>query len=139
MTEPVVSVIFCEDIRREVGGKVSLMGCYGDVLKYPTLPAKQRLFLYVRILGRFERETNFRLTVLRDQDELMAVDINVTDVNYMDHLPGTIVGWIQLDTTIENPCRLSARVTIDDQDFDFPETLRIIQGDAQTIDQLPDA
>nr|WP_223960418.1 hypothetical protein [Burkholderia diffusa] len=36
-----VSALFCDDIRHEVGGKVSLIGVYQHVALVPTFPARQ--------------------------------------------------------------------------------------------------
>lgn len=37
--KPNFSVLFCDDIRHEVGGKISLMGIYGTHLLLPALPS----------------------------------------------------------------------------------------------------
>lgn len=37
--KPNFSVLFCDDIRHELGGKVSLMGIYGSHLLLPALPS----------------------------------------------------------------------------------------------------
>jgi hypothetical protein len=33
-----LSVIFCDDIRHELGGKISLMGCYSEIMYVPDFP-----------------------------------------------------------------------------------------------------
>lgn len=52
----IVSTIFCDDIREEVGGKVSLIGTYGGDMLVPYFPAQILKFcLQVRVLTPADR------------------------------------------------------------------------------------
>jgi hypothetical protein len=53
MTQPAsVSAVYCDDIRNEVGGKLSLMGVYHNEMLFPTFPAVAPK-LGVRIVLKF--------------------------------------------------------------------------------------
>lgn len=70
MTGASLSVIWCDDIRNEVGNKKSFMGVYTNGIAVPTLPAAlPRLALFVTLkmpLDQLWGDVNF--TALRDDD-----------------------------------------------------------------------
>lgn len=71
-----VTAIFCDDIRQEVGEKVSLMGCYqGELLveAMPAMLAKLCVFLTVSTpIGRPIKKLSIR--VMQDETELAAME-----------------------------------------------------------------
>lgn len=40
-----LSTVFCDDIRREIGGKMTLVGVYGDYIVLDKLPARLKLHM----------------------------------------------------------------------------------------------
>lgn len=83
-SDRVLTAIFCDDIRHEVGNKLSFMGCYQNELFVPTAPiALAKLCVYVTLLTPIERplrSLRFRV-VVDDGMELAKVEIpdNVFD------------------------------------------------------------
>lgn len=77
-SDRVLTAIFCDDIRHEVGNKISFMGCYQNELFVPTAPiALAKLCVYVTLLTPIERplrSLRFRV-VLDDGKELAKVEI----------------------------------------------------------------
>lgn len=71
--ERTLSGIFCDDIRHEMGGKVSLIGCYTDamlVFEFPTVLPK--LCAQVRLMtpsNRPFREVTYQ--VLKDEEVIL--------------------------------------------------------------------
>ena len=48
--QPSTTAIFCDDVRHEVGNKISLIGCYADELIVDRLPASlPKLAVHVRV------------------------------------------------------------------------------------------
>lgn len=127
MIDPIVSVIFCEDIRQEVGGKVSLMGCYADTLQFQSLPVKQRIWLFVRVFGRFENGTTFKVMLRFEKKTLIIFEMTAHQLNYIDDNPGSISGRLPIDIEIDRPGVLSVIVSIDDKDYPCAHTLRVLK------------
>ncbi len=77
-SDRVLTAIFCDDIRHEVGNKMSFMGCYQNELFVPTAPiALAKLCVYVTLLTPIARPVrSLRFRVLMDDDkELARVEI----------------------------------------------------------------
>lgn len=77
-SDRVLTAIFCDDIRHEVGNKMSFMGCYQGELFVPSAPiALTKLCVYVTLItpiGRPVQSLVFK--VLQDDDkELARVEI----------------------------------------------------------------
>ena len=66
--------IFCDDIRQEVGGKLSFMGCYQGELIVPMAPvALPKLCLYATIWTPKERPfKSLMLRIVQDDDKELA-------------------------------------------------------------------
>lgn len=73
----VVTAIFCDDMRQEVGNKMSFMGCYQGELLVPISPiALPKLCVFLSLLtpvSRPVRSLRFRLVL--DDTELSRVDV----------------------------------------------------------------
>lgn len=77
-SDRVLTAIFCDDIRHEVGNKMSFMGCYQNELFVPMAPiALTKLCVYVTLLTPIARPVrSLRFRVLMDDDkELARVEI----------------------------------------------------------------
>ncbi len=73
-SDRVLTAIFCDDIRHEVGNKMSFMGCYQGELFVPSAPiALTKFCVYVTLItpiGRPVRSLVFK--VLQDDDKELA-------------------------------------------------------------------
>lgn len=73
-----VETIFCDDIRQEIGGKLSLMGIYSGALFVPAFPATlPKLCLLVKVLTPVDDPLRtLKLRVLRDDEVLQEISLN---------------------------------------------------------------
>jgi len=73
--ERFLSTQFCDDIRQEIGNKVSLMGCYGPSMLVGTLPAVlAKLCVQIRIYTPKHRPfTKLSVRLLREEEILGEV------------------------------------------------------------------
>lgn len=64
-----IIAFICDDIREEIGNKVSLMGIYGDNIVFPVLPAAMpKLCLYI-VLNEVNTDVNtFKIKVFSPVD-----------------------------------------------------------------------
>jgi len=78
-----VHAVFCDDIRQEVGGKVSLMGCYQGDLLVPFMPvALPKLCVFATISTPVERPLKtLKVRVMQDETELVSLDVPADDMN----------------------------------------------------------
>lgn len=78
-----VHAVFCDDIRQEVGGKVSLMGCYqGDLLVSFMPVALPKLCVFATISTPVERPLKtLKVRVMQDETELVSLDVPADDMN----------------------------------------------------------
>ncbi|MCR4303837.1 MAG: hypothetical protein NUV63_06370 [Gallionella sp.] len=69
-----LTAIFCDDIRQEIGGKLSFMGCYQGELIVPMAPvALPKLCLYATIWTPKDRPfKSLMLRVVQDDDKELA-------------------------------------------------------------------
>lgn len=77
-TERVLTAIFCDDIRHEIGNKMSFMGCYQGELFIPAVPTSlSKLCIFATALTPIERpfkNLTFRI-VMDDKVELARLEI----------------------------------------------------------------
>ena len=76
--------LFCDDIRQEVGNKLSLMGCYGPDLVVDALPAVlPRLCVQIRLVTPKARpcERAVIRLFMNDDDLLGELEIPVAEMN----------------------------------------------------------
>jgi hypothetical protein len=73
-----VETLFCDDIRREVGGKLSFVGVYSGGLFVPAFPVTlPKLCLSVKIVTpAHEPLQALNLRVLRDEETLQEIALN---------------------------------------------------------------
>ena len=88
-TDRILTAIYCDDIRHEVGNKMSFMGCYQSELFVPAAPiGLPKLCVYATVLTPLKRPfKSLTLRVVLDEDtELARMEIpsevlsNLTDV-----------------------------------------------------------
>lgn len=75
--ERFVHAVFCDDIRQEMGGKVSLMGCFQGDLLVPFLPvALPKLCVFVTVSTPVKRPlTRLTIRIMQDDTELASLDV----------------------------------------------------------------
>lgn len=75
--ERFVHAVFCDDIRQEMGGKVSLMGCFQGDLLVPFLPvALPKLCVFVTVSTPVKRPLKaLKIRIMQDDAELAALDV----------------------------------------------------------------
>ena len=73
--------IFCDDIRTEIGNKHSLMGVYGDDLKFASLPGRPMKWPINKPLGLF-----IRLIIEKD-DIFDSIKMKFSMDNHTGNLP----------------------------------------------------
>ena len=78
MTHRTLQTIFCDDIRHETSGKLTLVGVYSDSLVVSTLPATlPRLCLVARLLSPMnEAPSSVKLRIFRGEELLQEVVAN---------------------------------------------------------------
>lgn len=53
-----ISILICDDVRHEIGGKVSIMGVYGKDIRFSKIPTTMRQLGIVVIMQNLERPLN---------------------------------------------------------------------------------
>lgn len=73
---PFLSTIYCDDIRQEVGGKLSLIGVYNTVLYVPQFPVTLPKFwiLATHVSPSSERLKTLKMRVFKDNEPLADLD-----------------------------------------------------------------
>jgi hypothetical protein len=79
MTRTSITAIYCDDIRNEVGGKISFMGVCGADLFLPTFPitlSKLCVFVTVKFpLEQYPKE-HVKIVVLEGDDQISSTEID---------------------------------------------------------------
>lgn len=78
-----VQTVFCDDIRQEVNGKLSLIGVYGGNMLVPAFPVIiPKLCLLVKILAPADDPINsMTVRVLRNDEVLQEINIDEDQLN----------------------------------------------------------
>jgi hypothetical protein len=84
--KPNFSVLFCDDIRHEVGGKVSLMGIYGSHLLVPSMPLHlPKLAIHFNIELPIElKPDSIKINILIDGKQHTSMEL--AGIGYKDDL-----------------------------------------------------
>jgi hypothetical protein len=143
-----VHAIFCDDIRQEMGNKVSFMGCYQGELFVPFVPLMlPKLCVQVTIATPIERPIK-SLTVRLDQGDIQLAVIDVPNGDFERSLPpqpgnGTrlsaSVGVMLAPFTIAEPGELRVVVITEEGEMPGPRLrLKVMpQADAATTEPAP--
>lgn len=90
--------VVCDDIRHEIGGKVSLMGIFGDSIKLQIpkgtpRPVSLPLALYLRILveGQETIPETFKVVVALNQNEFAKIEGNISVVGERPKMLGFVL------------------------------------------------
>jgi hypothetical protein len=137
-----IQTIFCDDIRHELGGKVSYIGVYSGRLFLPTFPlALPKLCLAMNIITPASRPfKKLKLSVLKDAEVLFENDLDDaqlsgameflsnSDMHIKDQLLSLHSVIIFSPFTLESPCTI--RVLAETEDGE-------LRGAGLNIDQVP--
>lgn len=79
MRQTTINAIYCDDVRQEIGGKISLMGIYGTDMVFPSFPAAlHKIHAHVTLKFPYGKQPKHSLIVrlLMDDTSLseLAVD-----------------------------------------------------------------
>ncbi|MEO6081280.1 MAG: hypothetical protein ABIQ86_16140 [Steroidobacteraceae bacterium] len=128
-SEPIMWATYCDDVRQEVGNKLSYLGVYGPnliVQSFPTTLVKLCCVFSVRVpTSAAPRHVIFKL--LRDDDVLFEADLSTSDMkdpaigtlaDGTDRRILTISSIAQLvGFSITQPCVLKARAIVDGKEL----------------------
>lgn len=126
MTHPfdyTLTALFCDDIRQEVGNKVSLMGCYQGELIVPAAPiVLPRLCVHVSLIA--PKATRLKSLVfsvrVNPATELGRVQIPKATLQAHHKVasganPGVSAALVISPFQIDKPCTLQVLAVVDDQ------------------------
>ncbi len=95
-----VHAIFCDDMRHEMGNKVSFMGCYQSELFVPFAPlALPKLCVYVTISTPAERPFK-ALSIRVDQGSNTIANIDTTSADWAQPIPQAQIDLTRLLTNV---------------------------------------
>lgn len=128
MKERTLSGYFCDDIRQEVDGKMSLIGCYGPEMVVPSFPVTlSKLCAVVKVCSRDGLFEKLRVMVLKGDDEIAAAEIPQVALAQMkkasdesqdpikDVQHTIAVNFVMSPVTIDSPVALRVRALADGQ------------------------
>ena len=118
--------IFCDDIRHEINGKISLMGIYGDIMYVPDFPfavPKICAFFEVRVQPDLQNAMDATLTVMKGAEKISSITLPISswDGAYKiphgkPHVYGRTSGVMEFPTmTFAEPALLEIIVQLDGQ------------------------
>ena len=142
----VATTIFCDDIRLELGNKLSLMGVYQGQLVVPSAPLLlPKLCIYLTISG--PAETPFRslkIRFLKDQELIYEQPIDAsalpevqTPVREMEsdpsnHLQTFVTTLVMSPFVIDKPFILRVRVDADGDEMKAPGLMIVVGSQSPT-------
>jgi hypothetical protein len=96
MDDPFGVAIFCDDIREEVGGKISLIGCYGvdmqfQGVSFPVVLPKFGIFVTARLpIDRATPPIRFLVYFPGDSEDAPSMAFDVPLPEEIQKMPGSI-------------------------------------------------
>lgn len=122
---PFLSTVYCDDIRREVGGKLSLMGVYNTVMyvqQFPvTLPKLWIMATYV--VPHDKPPKNLKIRVLKNTEPL--ADLDVTP-NHLQELANQNVPIAPMPEGSQRVISAQTHVCLSSFLLDGPCVLRVV-------------
>jgi hypothetical protein len=142
-----IQTVFCDDIRHEVGGKLSYIGVYSGVLFVPTFPATLSKFcLAMNVLTPADRPfATLAVRLLKDEDVLVegtlddaqlsaAVNVPADDVMAKDRILALQSIIVFSPFVLEGPCTLRVRAETEEGEL-RGLGLRVEQAPAEMVIQ----
>lgn len=140
-----IQTVFCDDVRHELGGKLSYIGVYSGMLFVQTFPATlSKLCLAMNVLTPADRPfAKLTVRLLKDEDVLVegiwddgqlsaAVELSTDDAIAKDRilaLPSIIV---LSPFVLEGPCTLRVRAETEEGELRGPG-LRVEQAPVEKV------
>ncbi|WP_449302458.1 DUF6941 family protein [Pseudoxanthomonas mexicana] len=118
--------IFCDDIREEVNGKISLIGCYTGGMQVTEFPATlPKLCVLVRLIcSAHEPPKTIVFRVLRDDEELLKGELPeeamppLAPADADESAMGMVHGQFILSPfELTGPCTVRVRAIVDGQEI----------------------
>ncbi|MDD2774459.1 MAG: hypothetical protein PHU06_00740 [Gallionella sp.] len=120
------SAIFCDDIRQELHGKMSLMGIYNGSMYVPVFPIvlpKICAFFELRISSDFRADADAVLTVMKGAERINSITIPLSPFDSTIELPHgkTAVAFSRIGAmefpamTFDEPTLIEVVVQLDGQ------------------------
>jgi hypothetical protein len=142
-----IQTVFCDDIRHEVGGKLSYIGVYSGMLFVPTFPATlSKLCLAMNVLTPADRPfAKLTVRLLKDEDVLVegtlddaqlsaAVDLPTDDAMAKDRILALQSIIVFSPFVLEGPCTLRVRAETEEGEL-RGLGLRVEQAPAEMVIQ----
>lgn len=142
-----IQTVFCDDIRHELGGKLSYIGVYSGMLFVPTFPATlSKLCLAMNVLTPAERPfAKLTVRLLKDEDVLVegtlddaqlsaAVDLPADDAIAKDRILALQSIIVFSPFILEGPCTLRVRAETEEGELRGPG-LRVEQAPVEMVIQ----
>ncbi|MCP5427459.1 MAG: hypothetical protein H6964_12015 [Chromatiaceae bacterium] len=138
-----IETLFCDDIRHEVGGKLSFIGVYSGVLFVPVFPVTlPKLCLFVKIVTPAQEPLRvLNLSVLRDEETLQEITLDeeqltaasdsAEEISEEQRKERVLMAQFMLvfsPIQFAGPCTLRVRVHTEDSE---------LRGMALKVDQAP--
>lgn len=116
-----ISGEFCDDIRTELGGKISYMGCYRNFMDVPSFPITlPKLCIHVRLITPIDDPFKaVKFVVLRDEEEIAVGEMPEAAFAAMERLDDEptmqqiFADFIFSPLNLEGPCTLRVRAHTD--------------------------
>jgi hypothetical protein len=142
-----IQTVFCDDIRHELGGKLSYIGVYSSVLFVPTFPATlSKLCLAMNVLTPADRPfAKLTVRLLKDEGVLVegtlddsqlsaAVDVPAEGVMAKDRVLALQSVIVFSPFVLEGPCTLRVRAETEEGEL-RGLGLRVEQAPAEMVSQ----
>lgn len=121
----IVIAQFCDDIRREVGNKYSLMGCYGDEMVIDKLPVVlPKLCVQVQVLTSVDQPfTKLLIRAVLNGEHVAEIEVHPQGIpqSYLDRAAisdarrlGVVAMIVISPLPISEPCQLKIEAETED-------------------------
>ncbi|AOS96726.1 hypothetical protein AUP74_01266 [Microbulbifer aggregans] len=129
MLSPQFWGIFCDDVRHEIGGKYTLVGCYGTHMGVPHFPftMSKLCFSFTYTSNIDSIPENIKVSIHRDDKSLFNVNLSIDAEAEADSREETFTatgGFEVPNLTFDGPCLIATEAMVDGEKFKGP-TLRV--------------
>lgn len=124
ITEPSLRAMFCDDVRQEVGQKLSYLGVYGGNLVVPAFPTTliKLCCVFSLLLPSKAPPKSVTFKLLRDEEVIFETDLPADHIKSLESLAasgsdsraiatGTVAQFVSFPIT--HACALKARAIVD--------------------------